>query len=134
MAQGIHGDNLLLVGPLRKWTNVGSRLGIREIWSGSLQQFDTFMFRRFSSPIYFSRTILKEGPHVSLQSESSLKLRLVGKVGGYGLPMVDFYLLAGDCKGVVYRVRPAMCYYWSIKFHFDALSRSNAPPMAVMNT
>lgn len=33
MTQGIHGNNLFLVGPLREWTNISRRLRVGKIGS-----------------------------------------------------------------------------------------------------
>lgn len=79
MSPGIHGDNLLVVSPLRKGTNVGGRLGVGEV--GSV------------------------GSSVS---------NVISLFEAVDEPVIGVQFVAGDCKGVVNRVRTTTIILFSM--------------------
>lgn len=133
VTQRIHGDNLLLVGPLGERTNVGSRLGVGKIGSAS---FQLLVFRES----LFGWGLLKQGEDVREDTTLSSPRRDLAEFeiewnsGDHGLPVVKLYLLAGYCKSIVYRIWSAVCCCSSIKLHMCVSLRCNAPPMAEIRT
>ena len=52
MSPGIHGNNLLVVSPLRKGTNVGGRLGVGKVGSVGISVSNVyFLFERGDKPV-----------------------------------------------------------------------------------